>query len=328
MSVATVSRVLNDVGPVKEGTRRRVHEVAGKLRYVPNGAARSLITRKTSTLGVLLPELYGEFFSEVIRGIDQLARQSGYHLLVSSSHDDKSEVEAALRAMRGRVDGLLVMSPAIKEKSLVANLPDSLPVVVLNSAIGSVFDSLTMDNFGGARAMVRHLMKAGHKRVAIIKGPERNYDAAERLRGYRAALRSARIDRDRRYEAEGDFTETSGFRATLALINRLPRPTAIFAANDSMAIGALSALHQAGVSVPREMAIAGFDDVPMAQYTNPPLSSVHVGLNELGERATETLLRVVREKARHVRRHDVLGTTLVIRESCGGLYPDRELVQI
>ena len=328
VSVATVSRAFNNSGPVFEETRRRVHEAALNLRYAPNGAARSLITSRTNTLGVLLPELYGEFFSEVIRGIDQTARRKGYHLLISSSHSDRSEIEATLRAMRGRVDGLIVMSPDIDGKSLVANLPESLPVVVLNSAIGDVtFDSLNLDNFGGARAMVQHLIDSGHKRVAIIKGPERNHDAAERLRGYWAALQSARMDRDPHYEADGDFTETGGFRAAVALLKRSPRPTAIFAANDSMAIGALSALHQAGVSVPRGMAIAGFDDIPMAQYTNPPLSSVHVAINELGERATETLLQVVWEKSRHVRRHDVLGTTIVIRESCGGRPRDGGLVQ-
>src|SRR5690606_5506248 len=138
-----VSRVFNRSGPVREPTRLRILEVAERLRYVPDSAARSLITRRTGTLGVLLPDLYGEFFSEVIRGLDGAAQARGYHLLLSSSHDDRSAIEAALRAMRGRVDGLVVMSPDIDAQGLRSNLPDSLPVVLLNCAVrGSAYDSL------------------------------------------------------------------------------------------------------------------------------------------------------------------------------------------
>ena len=135
VSVATVSRVFNGSGNVKANTRERIVRVAKQLRYVPNSAARSLTTNRTHTLGVLLPDLYGEFFSEVIRGLDQAARHRGYHLLVSSSHNDVSELEAALRAMAGRVDGLVVMSPDIEAESLEANLPARLPVVLMNCAL-------------------------------------------------------------------------------------------------------------------------------------------------------------------------------------------------
>src|SRR5690606_31269009 len=146
VSVATVSRVFNRSGPVREPTRQRILEVADRLRYVPDSAARSLITRRTGTLGVLLPELYGEFFSEVIRGIDGAAQARGYHVLLSSSHANRGEIVTALRAMRGRVDGLVVMSPDIDAQGLRANLPESLPVVLLNCAVsGSAYDSLNID---------------------------------------------------------------------------------------------------------------------------------------------------------------------------------------
>jgi LacI family transcriptional regulator len=320
VSVATVSRVFNDSGPVNEETRRRIREVAGELRYVPNSAARSLITSRTNTLGVLLPDLYGEFFSEVIRGIDQTAQQHDYHLLVSSSHNDKAEMEAALRAMRGRVDGMIVMSPDIDAQALGANLPEGLPVVLLNCAgCGGEFDSLNVDNYGGARAMVRHLLGRGHRRVAMIKGEGRNYDAKERLRGYRAAVRRAGAERRAAWEQSGDFTESSGYDAVSALLAATPRPTAIFAANDSMAIGALCALRESGVRVPEEMAVAGFDDIPIARYMSPPLSSVHVAIDELGARAMAALLHAVAHKNQHARRQETLPTTLVVRDSCGGI---------
>jgi LacI family transcriptional regulator len=318
VSVATVSRVFNGGGPVADETRRRIRDIAATLRYVPHAGARSLITSKTTTIGVLLPDLYGEFFSEVIRGIDLAARHSGYHLIVSSSHNDKAEIEAAMRAMRGRVDGVIIMSPDIDAQALMANLPDSHPVVLLNCALrGAAFDSVNIDNTRGARAIVRHLISHGHRRIAIIAGASRNVDGHERQLGYRAALRDADLDRNSHWEPPGNFTEDSGFEAARSLLKLRSRPTAIFAANDSMAIGALSALREAGVRVPEDIAVAGFDDIPIARHVNPPLTSVHVPIAELGERATEKLIDGLAHGDRHVRRQDVLGTTLVIRSSCG-----------
>ena len=318
VSVATVSRVLNESGPVAGETRDRIRRVAGEMRYIPNGAARSLSMRRTGTLGVLLPDLYGEFFSEVIRGLDQAAQRARFHLLLSSSHNNRLDIEAALQAMRGRVDGLVVMSPHIDVAVLAANLPESLPAVMLNTPQSSAeFDTLSVDNFGGARAMVAHLAEHGHRRIAMVRGPEPNHDAEERLRGYRAALADAGLAPDAALEVEGDFTEESGFRAVRRLLELRRPPTAIFAANDSTAIGAMSALREAGVSVPSSMAVAGFEDIPISRYLTPALSSVRVSINDLGARAMEQLVRAVEEQNRHERVHQTLPTSLVIRDSCG-----------
>lgn len=322
VSVATVSRVYNGSELVRDVTRLRVLEAADQLGYIPHGAARSLITSRTNTIGVLLPDLYGEFFSEVIRGIDQTAQRHGFHLLVSSSHDGRPAVEAALRSMRGRVDGLIVMWPEMDAQTAVRNLPEGFPVVLLNSPVGpDAFDVITIANFDGAWAMTRHLLDLGHRRIAIIKGAEGNFDAAERLRGYVAALSQAGVIPDPALELPGDFSEASGYHAVTELLRAGPPPTAIFAANDSMAIGALSALREAGLGVPRDVAVAGFDDIPMSQYLDPPLSSVHVDISALGERATLRLLEAIREKEHHERRAETLPTTLVLRRSCGAGAP-------
>jgi len=319
VSVATVSRVHNNSGPVTEGTRRRVRTVATRLGYAPHAAARTLSTNRTTTVGVLLPDLYGEFYSELIRGIDQTAQRHGYHLLVASSHDRKPTIEAALQSMRGRVDGLVVMSPAPGAYGAVRDLPASFPVVLLNStAAGRAFDSIAVANAPGARAMVRHLIALGHRAIAMITGPAKNSDAAGRVRGYRAALRDAGVRAAPAWEITGDFTETSGFAACLRLLGERPRPTAIFAANDAMAIGALSALREANVRVPEDIAVAGFDDIPMARYMHPPLSTVRVNISALGERATRRLLDAVANGRQHQKRRETLPVTLVIRESCGG----------
>jgi LacI family transcriptional regulator len=319
VSIATVSRVLNNTGPVAEETRRRIQETIEKLRYVPHGAARSLITNQTETMGVLLPDLYGEFFSEVIRGVDLAARRSGYHVLVSGFHSDRAEIEAVLRAMRGRVDGLIVLSPDVDAQTLRRNLPETLPVVLLNTPVdGASFDAIQIDNYGGAFAMVRHLTTLGHRRIALLKGPAENLDARERLRGYREALRSLGAEVSERLEIEGDFSEESGYQAGERLLALAPRPTAVFAANDSMAIGCLLALRAAGVRVPGDVAVAGFDDIPIARYVTPALSSVHVPIAELGTRAMERLLHAVESKNEHERRQETVATTLVVRDSCGG----------
>jgi LacI family transcriptional regulator len=317
MSVATVSRVLNGSGPVSEKTRRLIHDVAGKMRYVPHSGARSLITSKTETLGVLLPDLYGEFFSEVIRGMDDTAQRNGFHLLISRAYADRHGIETAIRAMRGRVDGVVVMSPDLDAESLL-NMPSTMPVVLLCSVSrGNGIDSLTIQNCRGAREMVGHLVSLGHRRIAIIKGSPRNYDAAERLRGYRIALRDAGIVPDTSLELTGNFTEAGGYAAAIELLAMGVRPTAIFAANDSMAIGALSALRESGVEVPEEMAVAGFDDIPLARYMDPPLSSVHVPICELGARAVEILLEGITHKNGHARKRERVSTKLVIRSSTG-----------
>ncbi len=318
VSIATVSRVFNKSGSVTDETRHRVLTIARDLRYTPNASARSLSTSKTDTVGLLLPDLYGEFFSEVIRGADQTVQQHHHHLLVSSSHNNRSEIEAALRVMRGRVDGLVIMSPHIDAATLNANLPKSLPVVLLNCYVrDSSFDSLNIDNFGGANQMVKHLIQHHHARIAIIKGTEQNYDAEERLSGYRTAVREANLETSPDLEFSGDFTEEAGFEAAKKILHLQNRPTAIFASNDSMAIGAISALRESGVHVPEEMAVAGFDDIPISRFMKPGLSSVHVPISNLGVLAMEHLFAAVTEKDNYIKKQDIITTELVVRESCG-----------
>src|SRR5437016_8691181 len=246
VSVATVSRVLNRNAPVREETSRHVQDVARRLRYVPNVAARALSIRRSHTIGVVLPAVHGEFFSEVIRGIDVAARKAGFHILVSGSHSEADEMLAVLDAMRGRVDGLLVMAPDVAVGSLREQIPSELPLVLLNAA-SDHHDAITIDNYGGAFAMTRHLASLGHTRIAFIKGPDHNADARERLRGYRQAMRQSGV-RNRGLELDGDFTEESGMEAARTIAADARRPTAIFAANDSMAIGALVALKEVAVS--------------------------------------------------------------------------------
>jgi LacI family transcriptional regulator len=329
LSVASVSRALNGSSSVTEQTRKLVLETARALRYIPHSGARSLSTSRTSTIGVVLPDLYGEFFSELIRGIDMAARRHGLHLLVSSSHGDATEAGAALRAMSGRVDGLIVMSPHVDAGFLAANLPDTLPIVLLNTHdAGHQCSSLTVDNYGGAAAMVQHLVEIGHRRIFMLAGPANNFESEERLRGYRETMARLVPDADPHEVTvlRGDFTEESGYRAghQLRALKRLP--DAVFAANDMMAIGCLFALGEAGLQVPRDLALVGFDDIPTARFVTPPLTTVRVRMTDMGSRALDSLAFQIENPEGTKRSVQVLQTELVVRRSCGSpktkaLYP-------
>jgi LacI family transcriptional regulator len=319
VSIATVSRVFNDSAVVSEATRQAVRAVAERLNYWPNGAARSLITSRTQAIGVLLPDLFGEFYSEILRGMDCTARLRGLHLLVSSSHADAQELVAALQSTRGRIDGLIVMAPDIDASAAIRATAAALPLVLIDAFAGiEGCDSVAIANQAGAYSVVRHLVRLGHRRVATITGPARNADARQRLEGYRAALKEAGVDVSRELEIPGNFTEPSGFEAVARLLTLHPRPTAVFAANDYMAIGVMGALSDAGLRVPEDIAVAGFDDIAMACYLNPALTTVHVDAYRLGERAVEKLVERLHPRRGHAAQHEVLPTTLVVRSSCGG----------
>jgi LacI family transcriptional regulator len=318
VSVATVSRVLNGKELVREETSRHVRAAAKSLRYVPNVAARSLSIRRSQTIGIVLPDVHGEFFSEVIRGIDLAARAQGYHILVSGSHSDPAQMLDVVDTMRGRVDGLVVMAPDVTLAPLDELRARAMPVVLLNSATPNG-DAITIDNYGGARAMMLHLQGLGHTRIAFVRGPQHNADARERLRGYRQAMRG--IAAPKELECNGDFTEESGFTAGRRLAELQPRPTAVFAANDSMAVGVLASLTSAGVRVPEEMSVVGFDDIPIARYVNPPLTTMRVDIAEMGRCAFGLLLDAIGNPATHAPRHDLAATRLVVRKSCGAPKP-------
>lgn len=318
VSVATVSRALNGHQNVAEAVRERVLAVSAELRYSPHHAARSLSSRRTQTVGVVLPDLHGEFFSELMRGIDQVARTRGQHLLVSSYHGNPEEQGAALRAMRGRVDGLLLMSPYVHDTDFLArNVDASLPLVLMNAAQGRPQAAIGIDNYGGARTMVAHLVAEGHRRIAFIGGPEDNDDARERRRGYRDALAEAGADYTP-WELPGQFDEDSGHRAGQALLALEMRPDAVFAANDMMAIGCLYALGRGGVRTPADVAVVGFDDIPLARYVHPSLTTMRVDIAELGARALKALLEI--EASGHTdtaTQSILLEPALVIRDSSG-----------
>ena len=316
VSPATVSRVFNDTAPVDDETRARVLSAAESLRYVPNAAARSLITSRTATLGVLLPDLHGAYQAELMRGLGQAARRRGFDLLVSTAFGDRGAALAALRALRGRVDGVILVPPATGTDLLLRELPGEQPVVLLGPATGVQAAAVTIDEAGGAAAMVRHLIRHGHRRIALLAGDIDDDESGARTAGYRKALEEGGLSRDATLEISADATEDGGYDAARRLLALETLPTALFAVTDAMAVGALGALREAGIAVPGDVAVAGFGDRPIARYVMPTLSSVRVPAFELGRLAIDRMLRAIARGGRS-ESHDVLECSIVPRDSCG-----------
>lgn len=287
LSVASVSRVLNGHSNVQPDTRERVLIAVSNLGYVPNAAARSLSTARSDAIGVVLPDLHGEFFSELVRGLDKAASERGYMLLLSTMHASSALASQAIAAMRGRVDGLIVMAPQIGADDMGYALPVGVPTVLVNSRGELGRHIMRVDNGAGVRAMVRHLLDTGRKAIVHIAGMADNLDGAERRDAYLAAMADMAPTLPTRV-LEGDFSEVAGERLTRQLLDEGASFDAIFAANDMMALGAVMALRGADIAVPGQVAVAGFDDVPLARYLS--LSTLRVDAAGVGERAIARLV--------------------------------------
>jgi len=286
LSVATVSRALNGFENVSEQARERIAAAVEELGYVPHAGARSLSLARNNAIGVVLPDLHGEFFSEIVRGMDREASRRGYLLLLSNLHAGGAQAAQALRAMRGRVDGLVVMAPHLPAHELGTALPKGLPSILINTREDSgQHPSIHLDNAGGVRAVVDHLASLGRKRLVHIAGPATNIDAQERESAFRAAVSDHGLSG---VVVVGDFEMESGEAAIRELLKDGSEFDAIVAANDNMAIGALEALRAAGKTVPADVAVVGFDDIPLARHLG--ITTVRVRIAELGERALQRLV--------------------------------------
>jgi LacI family transcriptional regulator len=286
VSVASVSRALNGAENVSEAIKARIADAVSELGYVPHAGARSLSLARTNAIGVVLPDLHGEFFSEIVRGMDREASRRGYLLLLSNLHGGGEQAASALRAMRGRVDGLIVMAPHLKPEEISFALPAGLPSMLINARDqGGGRPAITLDNAAGVEAVVAHLASLGCKRLIHIAGPDGNRDAQERAASFAQAIESRGLQGE---TVSGNFEEESGEEAIAALLRGGHRFDGVFAANDNMAIGAIEALRAAGLKVPGDVAVVGFDDIPVARHLG--LTTVSVRIAHLGEMAIAALL--------------------------------------
>ncbi|MBU1065091.1 LacI family transcriptional regulator [bacterium] len=322
-STATVSRVINETGKVKITTRRKVLNAIKELNFSPNISAQILQSKQSKIIGMVFPDASSIYFSEIIRGIINLVNKYGFQIIIGSAHDEEEELKTASRFLNGRtVDGLVMMAPSLTNEELF-NIPinHNTPVVFISVPPEKAgMTTVVLDNFNSAIKMTQHLIKLGHRRIAFIHGSPHNYDSKRRYAGYLKALENEGIPESLKLEAEGNFTEDSGYKACQQLLKTEPRPTAIFAANDAMAIGAIEAVKDSGLKVPDNIAIVGFDDISTSQYITPALTTVRVPLYEMGQLVGKTLLQKINSDSKEhltVAEQIVIPLEIIVRESCG-----------
>lgn len=293
VSVATASRALNGLSNVTPATRHKIEETAARLDYIPHSGARSLTRQRTDTIGVILPDLFGEFFSEIIRGIDEVVHGAGKNLLLGNMHGSAEETVQAIRAMRGRIDGLLVMPPNSCAETLGSAVGVHMPTVLLNARPSNrETPFVAVDNHAGARLVTEHLVERGARRLVHIAGPASNRDAVERQRGFREVVLERLGDADPAI-IPGNFQEAAGRAAARQLLAEGMPFDAVFAGNDMMAIDLMSELRAAGVAIGRDILVAGFDDIPLARYVHPQLTTAHSDITRLGSVGARMVLRIL-----------------------------------
>jgi LacI family transcriptional regulator len=316
VSPATVSRWMNGRLVVKPSTADRITAAVRNLRYAPSLVARSLVTKESRTIGLLLADISNPFFASLARSVEDAAQQRGYAVIVCNSDSNPEKEASYVRLLRRKyIDGVLFLSNSPGGSGLKEALEEKIPIVVVDEAIEGVrAPGVFIDNAQGAYAAVKHLIALGHRRIGHITGPP-VYSTPLRLHGYRRALEDHGLSFEPTLVREGDFQTEGGRRAAWTLINLAQRPSAIFAGNDLMALGAMQAAWEAGLRVPEDLAIVGFDDIPLASCLVPPLTTVAQPVSQMGRVAVDILVRRIERKP--VRQRTILSCTLRIRQSCG-----------
>jgi len=317
VSISTVSRVLNGKDRVHPETARRVLQVVDELGFRRNGLAQALVRQRSEMVGLVIPKVNDPFLFEIVRGVEDGLAGTRYSLLIAS-HPRLSDDQRNLEPLRQHVvDGIIAVAVDLQRAEIDELLQRRLPIVLIQSEPREGVTSLTVDNYGGASRLVEHLLSHQYRRFAFIRGSDFTSDSAERLRALRDTLAAQGLSLEPAYIVSGDYLRGSGHRAMTALLALSPRPDVVFAANDQMASDAMVAIHEHGLRVPDDIALAGFDDIPLASYLTPTLTTVHQPTYELGYQAAQTALSMIKEETPSEPKHVVLPTRLVVRDSCG-----------
>lgn len=316
VSISTVSRVMNGLDRVHPQTRERVLDVIQTLRYQPSAFARGLATQQTHTIGFVIPTISDPFYLNIVRGLEEGAAAESYSLLVVSQTSKADERRMLELFTQKRVDGLVVVGAMMPQAVLAQLQAQGFPVVLLQQGEQATF---AVDNYNGATLVTEHLLALGYQEFAYLAGSDDTPDNAERFRGFCDTLVRAGVAFNPQLFAQGNFSQGSGSGAVTELLNRKLPFEAIFAANDQMAIDAILTLRKHGLRVPADVAVAGFDDIPLARYIVPPLTTVRQPAYELGFRGAQAVVSALRGEP--LPEGVVLPVELVVRESCGAKPP-------
>jgi DNA-binding LacI/PurR family transcriptional regulator len=324
VSISTVSAVLNKRGYVSASMRTRIEKALREADYQPDEIARSLRRRETRTIGLIVPDLGNRFYAHLIRGAEDYFSSAGYRLIVAESREDWQRQKDYLLLFCAKTTDGVILVPSFATDEQIDSIPGLMrgtPLVYVDrSPLQVRLDSVLVDNARAAYEATEHLLKLGHRRVSIITEPLNLLNAADRLRGYKRALRMQRISADPKLIWPGDNREDSGYWGALELFKLAPRPTAVLVCNNRMTLGALAAVRDLRLSCPQEVSLIGFDDFDCAALVDPPLTMVRQPAAELGAAAAKTLLKRMSDPRRDHFEHVILPTQLVVRESTAPLH--------
>lgn len=318
VSPSVVSRALNNKYGVKESTRKMIVQVAEEMGYHPNAAARTLVTRRTMTIGVIMADISEPFYSGIIKGLEFVASESGYTLLFSNSYESLEQSRVVQKMVDAqRVDGMIIVGSNVKERAYISGLVDrGIPFVAIERNFDDPrMNCIWVDNVMGGYIATKHLIDCGHTRIAHITGTLDVEVAADRLKGYRKALNEAGIPFAPNLVVQGTFVWQTGYSAMKTLLETGPLCTAVFVSNDSMAFGALQAIAEEGLSVPHDISVVGFDDLQFSSLTNPPLTTVRQPRYEIGRDAARILVSCLDQPDRKEGTKVCYPPELVVRKS-------------
>ncbi len=320
VSIGTVSRVLNNRDRVHPRTRERILEAIRELDYQANAFARGLASQHTNTLGLVIPQVNDSFFFQIVRGVEDTATSAGYSLLIASQPRHTTEHRYLQLFQRGIVDAMVLVAIDVDSREVQQVMARGVPIMLVQQDIGKKIPTFLVDNYDGGRVMTEHLLDHGYQRLAYITGTDYTPDSRERLRGICDVLAEHGLKLGEGHVVRGDFMPGSGYQAANQLLDLPERPDAIFAANDQMAVDAIKALQERGLRVPEDIAVVGFDDIPMASYVSPALTTIQQPTYELGRQAAQWVLTMLRSDSdghAPVAPRVVLPISLVVRRSCG-----------
>ncbi len=314
VSIATVSRVVNNSShKVNPKTRRKVLEAIRELDYRPNALATGLHTKKTMTIGIIIPDISNPYYAEIVRGIQDMADQHGYAMLLLNTDRNQERIVKHIRFLREKsADGIIFSGGVIDGERVLSSLKELRERVVVIGRHPVDFPAVLIDNVGGGMKATRHLIELNHRRIGFIGGPDQSISARDRFSGYRNAMTQSRYPIEKNLIRKGDFTPRSGYLSAKDLFLK-ERLTAIFAANDQMAFGAIRAAREMGINVPGGMAVVGFDNISFSSYFDPPLTTVEIPKYSIGAAAMEMLIHRISNKNGEKLRW--FNTSLLIRGS-------------
>lgn len=324
VSRTTVSFVLNNRMDMKisDKTRKKVSDIANKLDYYPHAIAKSLVKKKTKTLGLVLCQELGSVLSDVlitqvVLGVNNIAVKKDYKILLQYIESKRNKDNYYHLARERRIDGIILSGPRSDDVGILKLKEEGFPIVLIGQAEGGDFSCSDIDNVEASKKIVNHLIFHGHERIAIITNAPLNYTASKlRLEGYKEALKEKNISFNEELVEIGNFTPQSGFKVAQNLLSLKKIPTAIFAASDIVAFGVMDAIKKKGMQIPLDIALVGFDNVNLSEYVDPPLTTINLPGFDIGMNAANLLINIIEEEEKKNRKI-ILDANMIIRRSCG-----------